>query len=96
MAPISGGAPVTVSAQATVDQDLCLHWQVKGLRPGTAYRYRVLSNSAPVANAPEQSFKTLPNLTNRARCALPSVPAPRKTRAAGPSGIEWRRRRWMP
>ncbi|WP_009965426.1 phosphatase [Verrucomicrobium spinosum] len=60
VAPISGGAPVTVSAQATVDQDLCLHWQVKGLRPGTAYRYRVLSNSAPVANAPEQSFKTAP------------------------------------
>jgi alkaline phosphatase D len=43
---------------AEEETDLCLHWKIQGLQPGTRYRYRILSNGKPVKAEPEQAFTT--------------------------------------
>lgn len=57
-----GGEPVaTVKGRALPENDLCVHWKVEGLTPGTSYRYRVLdSASKAVAEHEAQIFTTAP------------------------------------
>jgi alkaline phosphatase D len=46
--------------RADVENDLCVHWLVEGLQPGSRYRYRVLCGDQVVADAVEQTFQTAP------------------------------------
>lgn len=45
---------------AKEETDLCLHWKIQGLQPGTRYRYQILKNGKPVKREPEQAFTTPP------------------------------------
>lgn len=58
LSPESGGDPVRIAQAATEEMDFCLHWKVEGLRAGTRYRYRILSNGKPVKEDEGQSFNT--------------------------------------
>lgn len=50
-----------IKGQALPENDLCVHWKVEGLTPGTSYRYRVLDSAGQaVAENEAQIFMTAP------------------------------------
>ena len=61
------GGRRSYTAEATVEGDLCLHWDVKDLQPDTKYAYRVLHKGQVVKAAPEQTFTTAPAAGRRAK-----------------------------
>lgn len=56
----AGGKPLVLKKTATEKDDLCLHWQVTGLEPGTKYRYRILQGTKEIAADPAQILTTAP------------------------------------
>jgi alkaline phosphatase D len=74
IAPAGGGAPRRITARATEEHDLCLHWPVNNLSPKTTYGYRVLSGTRTVAADPSQRFTTpsSPGTPARIRIAIGS------------------------
>jgi phosphodiesterase/alkaline phosphatase D-like protein len=63
--PESGGAPQTLKLNADEKDDLCLHWRVTGLTPGSRYRYRILQGQKPIAADAAQVL-----LTPHSSCVL--------------------------
>lgn len=72
--PVAGGAPIFLKQTARAADDLCLHWRVMGLRPGTEHRYRILQAGAEVAADPAQILITAPekDLPSKVRIAISS------------------------
>lgn len=75
--PKGGGDAIRFSAPATDADDLCVHWKVQNLKPGSQYGYRVLRQGQPIADDPAQGFTTAPDpsLPSRVRIAISSCAA---------------------
>ncbi|MES2707052.1 MAG: alkaline phosphatase D family protein [Verrucomicrobiota bacterium] len=58
--PEAGGAPLFQKQSASLKDDLCVHWRITGLQPGTKYRYRVLRGDQALAADPGQILSTAP------------------------------------
>lgn len=65
--PVAGGTPLLIPQTATPQDDLCLHWQIPNLQPGTSYRYRVLQDQKEIAAATDQTLTTAPKADNPAK-----------------------------
>lgn len=67
-------APLRNVLQAREEDDFCLHWHVRGLKPGTRYRYQILHAGKEVAGGPGCAFTTpaLPDTTAKVRLAISS------------------------
>ncbi|NLT70210.1 MAG: alkaline phosphatase family protein [Verrucomicrobiaceae bacterium] len=59
--PEAGGKAIRMKQAATEKDDLCLHWQVTDLQPGSIYRYRILrEDGTEIAAHAEQTLTTAP------------------------------------
>lgn len=58
--PEAGGTPIQLKKTASEKDDLCIHWDVTGLQPGSQYRYRILQGSKEIAADKEQTISTAP------------------------------------
>lgn len=68
--PETGGAPHILKQTTTEKEDLCLHWLVSGLQPGTKYRYRVLKDNKVVSADAGQVLTTAPKANAPAKVRL--------------------------
>jgi alkaline phosphatase D len=68
--PDSSGKATVVKLTASEANDLCLHWQVKGLSPATKYRYRILRDGKAIASDAGQIFTTAPKANAPAKIRL--------------------------
>jgi len=58
--PETGGEAFLVKLAASEKEDLCLHWKVVGLKPGSKYRYRILQGGKEIAGDAAQVLTTAP------------------------------------
>lgn len=59
--PEAGGKAILMKQASTEKDDLCLHWHVRDLQPGSTYRYRILSeDGTEIAAHVEQTLTTAP------------------------------------
>ena len=67
-------AAIGMEAEATEEQDLCLHWKIEGLKPGTRHHYRILSGGKPLKESEAQAFITpeVPGKPAKVRFAMSS------------------------
>lgn len=49
-----------LQAQALEENDLCVHWHLKGLQPNTVYHYKISGEGTDVLNGTSLSFRTAP------------------------------------
>lgn len=68
--PGAGGKPLLLKQTASAADDLCLHWRVTGLQPGTKYRYRLLQNGKEIAADAAQVLTTAPKADAPAKVRL--------------------------
>ncbi len=68
--PEGGGEAILQRREAREEDDLCLHWRVEGLRPGTGYRYRILRDGEEIAADAAQQIATAPSADEASRVRL--------------------------
>jgi len=68
--PLSGGQPRSLKQTAQIKDDLCLHWRVTGLEPGTKYHYRLLRDDREIAADAGQVLTTAPKADAPAKVRL--------------------------
>ena len=68
--PDTGGKAMVLKLTASERDDLCLHWQVKGLQPATKYRYRILRQGKAIAADAGQVFTTAPKMDAPAKVRI--------------------------
>ena len=68
--PLSGGPSQSLKQTAQLKDDLCLHWRVTGLEPGTKYRYRLLQDGREIAADAGQVLTTAPKADAPAKVRL--------------------------
>ncbi len=73
--PETGGVPQLLKQTAAVKDDLCVHWRVTGLKPGTRYRYRILRDGKEIAADAGPGFRSprpMPRAPAKVRLAISS------------------------
>lgn len=68
--PETGGKTVLLKEAALEANDLCIHWKVDGLLPGSRYRYRILHQDKVIAGDAGQILTTAPRADSPARVRL--------------------------
>lgn len=68
--PQAGGKPLLLKQNASEKDDLCIHWKVDGLKPGTPYRYRILEGKKEIAADAGQVLTTAPKADAPAKVKL--------------------------
>lgn len=68
--PEAGGSLVSLKQAASESGDLCVHWQVNGLKPDTKYRYRILQGDKVIAADAAQAWTTAPKAGAPAKVRL--------------------------
>lgn len=68
--PNAGGEPVLLKQPAAQKDDLCIHWKVNGLKPGSRYRYRILQGDKVIAADAGQVLTTAPKAGAPAKVRL--------------------------
>ena len=68
--PEAGGTMVSLKQAASEKDDLCVHWQVNGLKPDTKYRYRILQDGKEIAADAAQAWTTAPKAGAPAKVRL--------------------------
>ncbi len=66
----SGGPPQLLQQTASDKDDLCVHWHVKNLQPGSKHRYRVLRDGKEIAADAGQVLSTAPKAQTPAKVRL--------------------------
>lgn len=59
-----------LSAYADIENDLCVHWQVEGLRSDTTYKYRIECEDRIIASGDDCHFRTAPPPDEPSRVCL--------------------------
>ena len=67
LTPLAGGPARVFPGEATVANDLCIHWKVDGLQPASSYRYQIKSAGNTVADSLNQIIKTAPVVEKAAK-----------------------------
>lgn len=70
VSPEAGGESVLLRETALETNDLCIHWKVDGLLPGSRYRYRILHQGKVIAGDAGQILTTAPRADSPARVRL--------------------------
>lgn len=68
--PEASGTLVSIKKAVSEKDDLCVHWPVNGLKPGTKYRYRILQDGKEIAADAAQAWTTAPKAGAPAKVRL--------------------------
>ena len=62
--------PLHSIADATVDNDMCINWSCRGLKPATRYDYRISLDDQVISESDENYFDTAPALDQPSKICL--------------------------